>query len=172
MQEVHGWSPAQFARVTIMAGSLGISGMLVAGWVSDRYGRRPSMIAFTLLEPMAGIAIYSVFGAVIIPIFTARVFASVANDVIGSTYGSELFPTSARATAGGLGAIVGTLGSVFGLALEAVLFPIFESHWTPVCLIAALGFGMPLIVALVYPETSGRALEEVSPEVGVETGGG
>jgi len=31
--------------------------------------------------------------------------------------------------------------------------------------IAALGFGVPVIVALVYPETSGRELEEISPEV-------
>ena len=165
LQEVHGWTPAKLAQVTIGAGALGVTGMLIAGWISDRYGRRPSMITFMILEPICGIALYIAFGPVLIPVFTAWVFVSVANDVIGGTYGRELFPTSARATAGGFGAVVGTLGSVFGLGLEGLLFKYFGNHWVPICIIAGLGFGMPVIVALVYPETSGRELEDVSPEV-------
>ena len=108
--------------------------------------------------------LYSVSAGLIFASFVVWVFASVGADVVGRTAGPELFPTSYRATAAGVGALLGTVGGVLGPALEGALFNVFGSHWTPVCLIAASGLLMPLIVWVGYPETSGRSLEEVSPE--------
>ena len=89
---------------------------------------------------------------------------SVANDVVGRTYSKELFPTAARATAAGALAIVGAVGGVLGLAAEGVLFAWLGTHWLPVRAIAACGLAMVAIVAIAYPETSGRTLEEISPD--------
>ena len=57
-----------------------------------------------------------------------------------------------------------TSGGVVGLAVESVLYGIYGSHWTAVCILAAFAFAAPLIVALTFPETSGRRLEDISPE--------
>ncbi len=60
--------------------------------------------------------------------------------------------------------IAGTLGGVLGLAVESVLYGIFGSHWTAISVLVLLALAAPLIVAAFFPETSGRTLEEISPE--------
>ncbi|MFP8880768.1 MAG: MFS transporter, partial [Myxococcota bacterium] len=159
-QEVLGWTPGHFARVAIIAGGVGLTGQLIAGWLSDRYGRKPNAIVFLLAEPVLAIALYSTVGAPVIMLYTTWVFASVAADVAGRTYGAELFPTSARATAGAALGIVGTLGGVLGLAAESLLFAPIGNHWLPVRLIAATGLVIPLVIFFHYPETSGKRLED------------
>ena len=163
-QEMYGWSPAQFARIVLLGGLLGFTGLLFGGWVSDRYGRKPTLTLFLVLEPLFAIVLYTIVGNVAAAIYIVWMFASVANDTIGRTFATELFPTSYRATAAGARSIAGALGAVLGLACEGLLYGIFGSHWTPVRIAAAAGFLMPLIVLLVYPETSGRTLEEIAPE--------
>jgi MFS family permease len=163
-QEVHGWTPAHYATVAVLGGALGLSGQLLAGWLSDRRGRRGSALVFLTLEPLLAVALYSVGPAVFVPAYIGWVFASVANDVLGRTYQGELFPTSARATALGGMTIFATAGGVAGLAAEAALFAVFGAHWTPVRIVAATGLAIPLIVAAAYPETSGRSLEEIAPD--------
>lgn len=60
--------------------------------------------------------------------------------------------------------IVGTLGGVLGLAAESLLFAQIGNHWLPVRLIAATGLVIPLVIFFHYPETSGKRLEDISPE--------
>lgn len=164
MQEFHGWSPARFATVAVLGGALALAGQLVAGWLSDRFGRKPSTVIGLVLEPIAAITLYTVVGASVIPAVVFWLCLSVANDVFRRTYNGELFPTSYRSTASGALAIVATLGASLGLAAEGLLFSWFDSHWTSVRLFVLLGFAAPVIVFFAYPETSGRALEDISPE--------
>jgi MFS family permease len=164
MQEGLGWTAATFARLAVLGGALGMSGQLLAGWASDRVGRRPILLCFLVLEPVAAICLYGEFVAFVFPLYVAWVFASVSNDVVGRTVHSELFPTSHRATASGLLAVMGTLGSVLGLASEGMLYAALGSHWMSARLLAAAGLAMPLLVLLTYPETSGRTLEEIADE--------
>jgi putative MFS transporter len=164
LQESLGWTPARFAQVAILGGALGLSGQILAGWASDRFGRKPALLLFLVLEPLAAIALYAGVGRIVFPLYVAWVFASVANDVVGRTYQGELFPTSHRATASGVVSLVATAGAVLGLAGEGLLFGVLGSHWTPVRLIAAAGILMPLVVLIAYPETSRRRLEEISSE--------
>ena len=164
MQEFHGWSPARFATVAVLGGALALTGQLVAGWFSDRFGRKPSTVIGLVLEPIAALALYTVLGDSVIPVVVVWLCLSVANDVFRRTYDSELFPPSYRSTASGALGIVITLGASLGLAAEGLLFSWFDSHWTPVRLFVLLGFVTPVIVFFAYPETSGRTLEEISPE--------
>jgi hypothetical protein len=50
------------------------------------------------------------------------------------------------------------------LALESLLYRALGSHWEAVSLMLAGALVAPLIVALAFPETAGRTLEEISPE--------
>jgi MFS family permease len=164
VQQVHGWSPAEYSRAAILAGGLGLTGFLVAGWVSDRIGRRPVALLFTIAEPLGAIVLFTVVPTLLIPILILWMFSSVANDVTLGTFRSEVFPTSARSTATGALALVGTVGSVLGLACEGSLFALFGGHWVPVRVIAVTGIAMPFIIYFGFPETSGRPLEEIAPE--------
>ncbi|MDJ0866171.1 MAG: MFS transporter [Myxococcota bacterium] len=165
-QEVHGWTPAHFALVAVLGGALGLCGQPIGGWLSDRRGRRPALVGFTLLEPLAALALYSVLGPIAVGLYVAWVFCSVGNDVVGRTAAQELFPTSARATAAGVAAVVGTLGGMLGLACEGALFALLGSHWLGVRALAVTGLVAAVVVARCYPETSGRSLEEIAPEPG------
>ncbi len=57
-----------------------------------------------------------------------------------------------------------TLGGVLGLGVESALYLLVGSHWTAISYMVPLAFIAPIIVAAVFPETSGRALEEIAPE--------
>ena len=59
---------------------------------------------------------------------------------------------------------VSTVGGVAGLQAEAFLFGGLDSHWQAISSLAVLAFVAPIIVGAFFPETSGRVLEEISPE--------
>ena len=89
----------------------------------------------------------------------------MAAGVVLGTFGNELFPTSYRSTASGARVIIATVGGVLGLFTESLLFGIFGSHWTAISVLALGAFIAPFIVLAFYPETSGRKLEDISPEL-------
>ena len=92
------------------------------------------------------------------------IFSGIAAGVVLATYGNELFPTSYRSTASGARTIIATIGGVLGLAAESLLYGIYHSHWTAISLLVLVAFAAPIIVVIFFPETSGRELEEISPE--------
>lgn len=164
LQEMQGWSPGELAGVLVAAGAVGLTGQVFVGRLSDRFGRKRLGVPFLALEPLCAILMYAVIGPLAVPLVGAWIFSSVAVDVVRRAYTPELFPTSHRSTAVGAAALVQTAGSVLGLASEGLLYAWLGSHWAAVRAIAATGLAMPLVVAIVYPETSGRALEEIAPE--------
>jgi len=57
-----------------------------------------------------------------------------------------------------------TGGTVVGLALISVLYGVAGSIWTAIAMLCAVAALTPLVVALSFPETAGRRLEEIAPE--------
>ena len=165
LQEAHGWAPWQYSVLGFFGGFIGIFGSAYAGRLSDRLGRRRVGMIFLAIHPLVLIAFYSIGGPLLGLLWTIRVFVGIGGDVVLGTYGSELFPTSHRSTASGARMIAATLGGVAGLATESVLFGVFGSHWTAVSVLAVFALFAPFIVSL-FPETSGRELEEISARPG------
>ena len=164
LQEEHGWAPYQYSILGVAGGFVGIFGGAFAGRLSDRYGRKKVASIFLLAHPVLVLAFYQGFGWPLVPIWIAMLFSAIAGGVVLATYGNELFPTSYRSTASGARTIIATLGGVLGLAAESVLYGIYQSHWTAISLLVLVAFTAPLIVIIFFPETSGRELEDISPE--------
>jgi putative MFS transporter len=166
LQEAHHWSPANVSELVFFGGALGILGSIVAGRLSDRYGRRVMVVTCSFVSPLLTIWMYTAPGASIVPAWILQVFFDIAAGTILNAYSAELFPTSYRSTAGSALTVAGTTGGAIGLLLESVLYNLTGSHATAVCYLTIFWMVTPAIMWFL-PETSGRELEEISPEANV-----
>ncbi len=163
LQDAHHWSPANVSMLFFFGGALGIVGSIVAGRMSDRFGRRVMGTAFLFLAPLFTIWMYTASGRSIVPAWILGTFFDFAGSMILSAYSAELFPTSYRSTAGSALAIAGTTGGALGLFIEGVLYNLTGSLSRAVCYLTVFWMIAPAILWF-FPETSGRELEEISPE--------
>jgi MFS family permease len=164
LQDMHGWTPAAIGLLTIGGGALAIVGNLVAGWGSDRWGRRRVALVFILGQVGWTLAYYNVSGPALVAAWIGRIFMALGAHVTLGAFGVELFPTSSRSTAAGMRLVFVTLGGSLGLLLESLLYGIFASHWVTICALATLAFPGALLVATCFPETAGRTLDDIAPE--------
>jgi MFS family permease len=169
VQEAHGWEPAHYALLGFVGGFFAIFANTLAGRWSDRFGRRRLAVLFLALNPPLVIAFYNGRGAWLPPLWVSMTFCAMAGGVLLRTFATELFPTSHRSTAAGAMALVTTLGAVLGMSAESALYGLLGSHWEAISLLVVVALAGPFIVRFALPETSGRALDEISPEPG---GGG
>ena len=164
MQQELGWAPRDLTVLYLAGGLLGILGPIVAGRLSDGVGRRPTAIVFSTAMPICAIVFYHAAGAVAVAAWVPLIFALLGWETLLAAYGSELFPTSHRATAAGVRQAIGNICAAAGLAAESWLYPLTGSHWTAASLLVGLTFAVPLIIAVAAPETTGRRLEDIAPE--------
>jgi predicted MFS family arabinose efflux permease len=164
LQEVHGFSPAHVSLLGVAGGAVAVFANSLTGRWSDLFGRRPTTIAFLAALPLAIVSFYAA-PAILLPLlWVATLFFGLGSGVLLSLYGVELFPTAYRSTAAGMRAALGTVGAVLGLSLESALYVLLGSHWAAISVLATLALAAPLAVLRELPETSGRALDEISPD--------
>lgn len=164
LQQAHGWLPWHYSVMGFFGGAIGIVGGPYAGRLSDRYGRKKVVATFLFAQPLLVIAFYQTSGWFLAPLWVAMIFAGMAGGVVLGAMGNELFPTSYRTTASGARMIVGTIGGALGLITESILYGIFDSHWDAVSIMVVGALFAPFLVLYFFPETSGRQLEDISPE--------
>jgi MFS family permease len=164
LQDAHGWAPWHVSVMTFFGGFLAIFGSAYAGRLSDRHGRRRVGVFFLIAHPVFVVAFYQTFGWLLPPFWIGMIFCGIASNVILVAFGNELFPTSYRSTASGARMALGTAGGVLGLWVESALYGVVGSHWKAICFLVLPAVIAPLVVAAFFPETSGRALEEIAPE--------
>jgi MFS family permease len=165
LQDVHAWSPASVAALNFFGGALAIIGNPLAGWLSDRFGRRPIGALFSFGYALTLIAFYASIGLFIPVLWVLYVFFSMGTGVTLSAYGAELFPTAKRSTATGARGLADTLGAIAGLSAVSALFGILGSNWSAIMVVAGIGFLVPIAILALFPETARRTLEEISGEV-------
>jgi SHS family lactate transporter-like MFS transporter len=167
LQKDLGLSPGLVALPVMLQSLLFFVSGFIWGWVSDRVGRRWSMI----LPAIAGIAITPFYlftkDYTMIVVFFGLQGLFAAGGIYGQnpSYLSERFPTEVRATAAGF---CYHQGAIFG-GLTAPIIAFFAINWhlgfaVPMA-IGTLGGLVSFIVALALgPETRGKHL---TAELGV-----
>ena len=171
LQNAHGWSPGEYAALTVGFGTLGIIGGPLAGRLGDRYGRRLIGAAMLGAFPiLAGLFYLGPASLIALP-WVFMVFCSTASGVVTRTLSTELFPTSMRTSAGGWILLVETFGASLGLFVFAGLVAPLGGTGMALTAVAGTCF-LGAIFLLFLPDTHRRELEAISedPDAGSPAG--
>jgi len=159
--------PAALTQLIVLAGAAGVGGYLIGGPAADALGRRAmTVITTAALSPVivgiyrggaAGLWIGAVAGALLLAAATPALTA----------YASELFPTSARATANAWIGACAVVGMMAGLAFVQLATYRLGSLSAALTWLAVPPLPALVLIALL-PETARRDLDEVAPEPPVD----
>jgi len=165
LETERGLSAPTANSMLILAGLPGIPIMIYAGALSDRFGRRLVGCGFGMAAVLGAIGFFWLPGGVpvLLPCMSLTVVGQLGSYPVLQTYTSELFPTSVRSSASAWANLASVVGRSVSLGLGAVLLLQVSSPATA----TILGIG-PIIaivmIALLFPDTHGRELEDISGE--------
>lgn len=165
LQEAHRWSPGEVSSLYVFGGAIGIMGNIVAGRSSDRFGRRLMGSLFMLAAAAIILWIYTTSSNKVITLWIVWLFCDQASTTMLSAYSAELFPTLYRSSAASALMVARLTGGALGLFLEGILYGIVGSHWSAVRYLLAFPVVASIVMYLLFPETAGRELEEIAPEI-------
>ena len=148
----------------MVGGAFATVGSPLTGWLSDRFGRTLITIAFTALLGLTGVAFYSLTGILAPFLWIILIFFILGAEVTTTSYSTELFPIRYRSTATGARQVLSTLAAILGLSAVSALYLVFDSNWIAISVVCLFSLVAPWIVWLLLPETTGREIEEVSPD--------
>lgn len=159
-----GLSRAQAIDVVLVASLASLPVILGSGWLSDRIGRRPVMIAGFIGATIAAFALFTlVQGAAPSALYLRAVLALCTHGfLLGglAPYVTEMFPTRVRYTA--LSASYQAASVLGGSVAPLIGALLIERTGTPmsVAIYAALMVVPALLVLILTPETRGRTADD------------
>lgn len=159
LQENHGYTPTSVSALFIAAGTFAIFGNVLAGKLSDRYGRKPILALAIAIYSVAATGFYNMDGWLLPIAWMAAIFCYFAVEVVVGAISGELFPTSCRSTAASLRTITGVLTGAAGLAVEGGLYSLFGSHGPALSMMAMTALIALPVTVLFLRETANTRLE-------------
>lgn len=163
LQEVHHWTPSRVSSLYVFGGALGIIGNIVAGRISDRFGRRIVGPVFIAMEAVLAYGFYSIGTGAIVLLWIGWLFCDQAGMTVTSAYSAELFPTAFRSAATSTLYVARYGGGAVGLLLEGILYGVFGSQWGAIRALTSVWLMAAALMYLLFPETARRELEEIAP---------
>jgi putative MFS transporter len=147
-----------------------IPGKFAAAYALERWGRKPTLIGFTLIAALAAIIFGLVHNAILATLFGAIMsFFGIGVDPAIKIYGAEQYPTRIRAM--GISAFEG-VGRLFGgvLAPYIMAFSLASGGtFGSYVFVAAIACCGVIAVAFFGNETRGQSLEKASASQTVST---
>ena len=141
-----------------------VGGYILAGYLMDRIGRRPTAAIYVIAAVLCAVATFQVRTPwVMLPFLMGTAFFGIGVGPVLSAFATELFPTEIRAQASAwIRNGFGNAGSVLGPAVVGVVGAttgLFGSIGAAVTVLALLYLTVLPIVWLAIPETRGRVLD-------------
>lgn len=162
--ETHGFTLVTSLDYTSLMTIGAVPGALFAWTISDRIGRRKSIIGISLIIAASGLIYGLTFNPIMIVIFGFLVnFFIQTFAAMAYAYTPELYPTDIRSGATGLAYGVGRLINIIGPSIVLVLFDSLGYVWVFVY-IAATWAIVALAVGLFGEKTERLSLEEVNSD--------
>ncbi|MDM2736524.1 MHS family MFS transporter [Citrobacter sp. Ct235] len=146
-----------------IASVLGFAIIPLAGWLSDRFGRRIIYRWFCLLLILYAFPAFMLLDSrepwIVIPtIITGMGLASLGIFGVQAAWGVELFGVTNRYTKMAFAKELGSIMSGGTAPLVASALLSFYGHWWPIALYFALMAAIGLVTTFFAPETRGRDL--------------
>ena len=158
-----GMSRSSTAAMVLAAGPIGLVGLVIGRWAADRLGRRVTAAGTQAMVALAGMVTYSGSRPAVAAGYLLAILVASAYAPSFGALGSELFPTSVRATAAGWLVAAGVVGAVAGLIAFGLLTDALSSFAAAAVLVCA-----PVVLTCVLfarlPETRGLELEQSAPD--------
>lgn len=161
LQQFGNFEKEQVAQIMIYATASSWIGMILTGWLSQRIGRKKSMLVFVFASilvsiPLAGAILNNAYGLAVYVIVYAFVISTASGPI--PAYFSERFPTQIRNSAAGLsynaGLIFGSWSPLIGLYLMSSV----PKHMIPL----ALGINIIIgAVIFIVPTLCSRETRDV-----------
>ena len=161
----HHWTSAEIGHAVVLAYVIGTLGIVLAGWMLDRVGRKLTTALSYLVGAVAILALFqtSSHGAILTSM-VITVVAFQAARTATATYSAELFPTEIRATSYSL--TVQLLGQLAALTTPLIIGAMSKSLGGLGNAVAVVSIGPVIGAFLIWryaPETRGMRLEDLSP---------
>jgi MFS family permease len=152
--------------VVVGAGAIAIPVLLMAGSMSDRYGRKPICCLFLIIS---AVGLFSFF---ILARGRGELFGALALAYIGqfgswptsSGFGAELFPTPLRALGGSAVGAARVVGQALSFVIAGSLIHAGGGVARSVVVLAAGPLAGAVLIGMFFPETAGRELESTSAD--------
>jgi len=165
LQDVHGLGPGAVSVVVISSGLVALMIFPTMGRISDKGGRRLLLCCFMGICPVGVLAFYNAPGNLYLPFYFIQMMAGFALNSLQTTFFAETFPASYRCTANGVMMLFSVIGGVVGLASESLLYSHFGTHAAAVSVVLLPAFISPFVVHCCLPETAGKDLDQIAPEI-------
>lgn len=140
-------------------------GTLIGLYLSDRWGRKPTLIAFSVVAAALAVLYAHLTDAALVPLVGFALVAAIYVNVVitWSLYVPELFPTDLRLRGAGF---CNTIGRLATILTPYVAVAIFREAGMAGVMVLLIGIQIVqvLILAMLGIETRQRALEDLAPD--------
>jgi putative MFS transporter len=165
----HGFSHSSIVLLRAVTTAVpGFLGLILAGRLTERYGRRP-VASVSLALGAGATAVFFLGSGIVIWIASAVAAATLACGFIAiGVLNTELFPTETRGTSNGLVTVVGVVGSALGLIVVGALRDPLGGLGHSLALTTIGTLVAAICVVPFLPESVNRELDEISPSAALE----
>jgi MFS family permease len=164
LTDEHGFSNTSIALFRAVTNGLpGLFGIVLAGWLAERRGRRPVGIIGLALASVLQMAFFLGDGLTLWVTSTLAIVAAACAGIVLGAFDTELFPTEVRGTSNALLLGCAVAGAAAGLLLATNLEDAVGGLGNAIAICGIAPLVAAALVVPWLPEPAARTLDDISP---------